>query len=64
MQSYQKVLGKYLPFEQVFAALKTAAKKGMNAFSLPDTDPIKAKLRLLCKEALTDQGMGVISIGI
>ncbi|EGJ30352.1 hypothetical protein LYNGBM3L_50990 [Moorena producens 3L] len=31
MQSYQKVLGQSLPFEEVKAALKTAAKKGMNA---------------------------------
>ncbi|AOY82889.1 hypothetical protein BJP36_26240 [Moorena producens JHB] len=64
MQSYQKVLGKSLAFEEVKAALKTARKKGMNALSLPDTDPIKAKVRLLCKEALTDQGMEVISLGI
>ena len=31
MQSYQKVLGKYLPFEEVKAPLKKAAKKGMKA---------------------------------
>lgn len=62
MQTYPQVIGKSLPFEEAIAALKKAGKKGVNAFALPDSDPIKAKIREICFEALTDQGMGVISL--
>lgn len=62
-QTYQQVIGKSLPFEEVDAAVKKAGgKNGLNAFALPQKDPIKAKIREICKEALTDQGLGVISL--
>ncbi|HIK27249.1 MAG: DUF839 domain-containing protein [Oscillatoriaceae bacterium SKW80] len=62
IQTYQQVIGKSLPFEEAIAALKKAGKKGLNVFTLPDSNPIKAKIREICKEALTDLGMGVISL--
>ncbi|WP_017720707.1 PhoX family protein [Kamptonema formosum] len=62
-QTFQQVIGKSLPFEEVDDAVKKAGgKKGLNAFALPDKDPIKAKILEICKEALTDQGLGVISL--
>ncbi|GET36911.1 PhoX family protein [Microseira wollei] len=63
MQTYQQVTGKSLPFGEVQAAVKKAGKAGINAFGLPkEEEALKAKIRLLCTEALLDQGMGVISI--
>ncbi|MBD2041177.1 PhoX family protein [Microcoleus sp. FACHB-672] len=62
LQSFQQIIGKTLPFEEVDAAVKKAGKDGLNAFALPDSDPIKVKIREICKEALIDQGLGVISL--
>ncbi|NMG07062.1 alkaline phosphatase PhoX [Brasilonema sp. UFV-L1] len=64
MQTYEQVIGKSLPFDEVKAALKEnkSGKNEINAFSLPDSNPIKAKIREICKEALLDQGLGVMSI--
>jgi uncharacterized protein len=57
-QTYAEVIGKSLPFEAVTKALPEA----VDAFSLPDGDPLKAQIKAISKEALIDQGMGVISI--
>jgi secreted PhoX family phosphatase len=64
MQTYQQVIGKSLPFAEVNAALKKNAsgKNEINAYALPDKDPIKAKIKEICSEALLDQGLGIISI--
>ncbi|NWF58604.1 MAG: DUF839 domain-containing protein [Fischerella sp.] len=64
MQTYEQVIGKSLPFEEVKAALKnnSSGKNEINAFALPDHDPIKVKIRQISQEALLDQGLGVISI--
>jgi secreted PhoX family phosphatase len=59
---YARVVGKDLPFDEVINAAKAAGSKGINAFALPDDDRLKAKIRQICIEALTDQGLGVISI--
>lgn len=61
MQTYTDVIGKSLPFDEVKAAL--AASEGeINAFALPDSDPLKAQIIEISKEGLIDQGIGVISI--
>lgn len=61
METYEKVVGRTLPFAEVMAA--TQAQKGeINAFSLPENDPLKAKILTIAKEGLIDQGIGVISI--
>jgi secreted PhoX family phosphatase len=64
MQTYEQVIGKSLPFDEVKAALKEnkSGKNEINAFSLADSNPIKAKIREISKEALLDQGLGIISI--
>ncbi|NET06467.1 MAG: DUF839 domain-containing protein [Symploca sp. SIO2B6] len=59
IQSYQKVIGESLPFEEVQQAL---SKEGINAFNLPDDDQFKAKIEQISQAALTDQGIGVISL--
>jgi uncharacterized protein len=64
-QTFEQVIGKQLPFAEVKAALaKTgdAEKAQINAYALPDNDPIKAKIREISFEALLDQGIGVISL--
>jgi uncharacterized protein len=61
-QSFQQVIGKALPFETVTAALATAGEDGVDAHALPDGDPLKAQIQEIGREALTDLGMGVISI--
>ncbi|GAP94582.1 PhoX family protein [Leptolyngbya sp. NIES-2104] len=60
LQSYSKVLGKELPKAAVEKELQKT--KGVNAFALPEKNPLKAQIKTICKEALIDQGMGVISI--
>jgi secreted PhoX family phosphatase len=64
MQTYEQVIGKPLPLAQVKAALQnnSSGKNEINAFALPDNDPIKAKITEICQEALLDQGLGVISV--
>ncbi|QZZ18766.1 DUF839 domain-containing protein [Leptothermofonsia sichuanensis E412] len=69
LQTYSQVIGKSLPFEDVQKAVEAATKTargeqppGLNAYELDDRDPLKAKVEMICREALIDQGVGVISI--
>lgn len=66
IQSYQQVVGKSLPFAEVQAAIRQSsggnAGTEINAYALSKQDPLKAKIQEICKEALLDQGLGVISI--
>jgi uncharacterized protein len=62
IQSYEAVIGQPLPFKAVEVAIKAAGDKGIDAFSLTEADPLKAQIRQIAKEALTDQGIGVLSI--
>jgi uncharacterized protein len=64
METYEQVIGKKLPFNEVKAALKQnkSGKNEVNAFALLDVDPLKAQIRDISKEALLDQGLGIISI--
>ncbi len=61
METYPQVIGKSLPFDEIkAAAAKTEGK--INAFALPDNDPLKGKIKEIAKEALLDLGLGAISI--
>ncbi|MGG6265831.1 PhoX family protein [Leptolyngbya sp. AN03gr2] len=62
LQSYSKVLGKELPRTAVEKELQKTKGKGVNAFALPEKNPLKAQIKTIAKEALIDQGMGVISV--
>jgi uncharacterized protein len=62
IQSYEAVIGQPLPFKAVEAAIKASGDKGIDAFGLTDADPLKAQIRQIAKEALIDQGLGVLSI--
>jgi len=62
LQTYEQVIGKTLPFNDVTTAIKANGSQGINAYTLPETEPLKAQIRTICQEALLDQGMGVISI--
>lgn len=44
IQTYKQVIGKSLPFEEMEAAVKPAGKDGINAFALPDKNPLKASI--------------------
>jgi uncharacterized protein len=61
IQTYQQVIGKSLPFAKLEVAIQ-AEKNGINAFALADKEPTKKMVEEVCKEALIDLGMGVISI--
>jgi uncharacterized protein len=61
IQNYQKVIGTALPIAPIEKALK-ANKDGIDAFSLPAESELKKQIQRVCKEALTDQGLGVISV--
>ncbi len=62
LQSYEKVIGKAMPFKDVGKALEKTDGAGLDAFGLPDANPLKTQIRQIAKEALIDQGLGVISI--
>jgi secreted PhoX family phosphatase len=62
LQSYAKVLGKKLPIEAAQTELKKNGSQGLNAFALAEKNLLKTQIAAICKEALIDQGMGVISI--
>lgn len=60
-ETYEKVIGKTLPFEDV----KAIADKNdgeINAFELDKDDPLKPKIQAIASEALIDQGIGIISL--
>ena len=68
-QGYEKVVGKTLPLREVDKAVRAAIKAikndkvpGLNAFALEDSNPVKAKVKLIAQEALTDLGLGVLSM--
>lgn len=61
LQTYPAVIGQELPEAEVKAALE-ANGGAINAYALPDGDPLKAQIAELSKEALLDQGIGVIAI--
>lgn len=62
VQTFEQVVGKALPFAAVEAAVTAAGEEGINAFALPDGDPVKAQIREVSKESLIDVGLSVISI--
>lgn len=60
-ETFEKVIGKTLPF----AAVKAIADKQegkINAFALSDNDPLKAQIKAISQECLTDLGIGIISL--
>jgi uncharacterized protein len=59
MATYAEVVGKTLPFAEVRQALP---KGTIDAFALPEGDPLKAKIALLSREAMIDQGFGVMAL--
>ncbi|MEM8777453.1 MAG: alkaline phosphatase PhoX [Cyanobacteria bacterium P01_G01_bin.49] len=61
METYEKVIGKSLPFAEIKAMAKENEGK-IDVFSLSSDDPLKAKIEMIAKEGLIDQGMGVISL--
>ena len=68
-QTYEKVIGRALPFREVDQAVRAAIKSikddkvpGLNAYALPDGNPIKEQVKTICKEGLIDQGVGVIAL--
>ena len=64
IQTYAKVIGKSLPFDEVIAKLSydSQSENGINAYGLSEDDSLKAQIREICSEALLDQGLGIISI--
>lgn len=61
-QTYEPVIGKTLPFDEVASALGGMENKSIDAFMLSDDSPLKAQIQQLSEEMLTDQGLGVISV--
>ncbi len=61
IQNYAKVMGQSLPIAPIEKALKSN-KDGIDAFSLALDNPLRKQIQTVCKAALTDQGLGVISV--
>lgn len=68
MQSYAAVIGQKLPVAELLALAKPVGEEEdevafiVDALSLKDDDPIKAKISQISREGLIDQGLGVISV--
>ena len=62
LETYPEVVGTSLPLEAIKAAAEAAGEDGINFADVPDLAPLKAQLRELSKEALTDIGIGVVSV--
>lgn len=63
METYERVIGQALPFEDLKAALKTVGSdRGLDAFALADTDHTKQMVRAVCEAAMTDVGIGVMTL--
>jgi hypothetical protein len=61
-QTYQQVIGESLPFAEVRAVAQTKEDGEIDAFSLPDTDPLKQQIRAISLAGQYDQGLSVISV--
>ncbi|PPT07501.1 Tat (twin-arginine translocation) pathway signal sequence domain protein [Geitlerinema sp. FC II] len=59
LETYESVIGTSLPVRDV---LEATGGKILNAFALGDNNPLKAQIRHICREALIDQGLGVVSL--
>jgi uncharacterized protein len=68
MQTYATVIGQELPFAELLALAKPIGEEEdevafiVDALSLKEGDPIKAKISQISREGLIDQGLGVISV--
>lgn len=62
MQTFERVIGKALPFGDVTEVLKTTGKSGINAYGLDNNALLKNKVREISYQALMDQGIAVISM--
>jgi secreted PhoX family phosphatase len=58
-QTYQQVIGEALPFEELQKALEKGA---VDAYGLPAGDPLKEQIQKVAVAALTDVGIGVMTI--
>ena len=59
-ETYTAVIGESLPFAEVQQALSSFEDEQIDAFALPEGDPLKDEITKISKEALLDQGLGVI----
>ncbi|MBW4466371.1 MAG: DUF839 domain-containing protein [Pegethrix bostrychoides GSE-TBD4-15B] len=59
---YQQVIGRSLPFAEVRAIAETMEDGKIDAFALPDGDPLKEKIRAISRAGQYEQGMSVISV--
>ena len=60
--SYQKVIGKSLPFLEIASAFQSAAKSNINSQELLNKSSLKKQITTIAKEAMIDMGIGIISI--
>jgi uncharacterized protein len=59
IETYAQVIGQPLPIE---AIVTETQGKAINAHALPASNPLKQQIAQVCREALIDQGVGIISI--
>ena len=60
--SYQKIIGKSLPFLEIASEFQEAVKSNINSQELLKKSPLKKQITTIAKEAMIDMGIGVISI--
>jgi len=69
LETFTQVVGKTLPIQEVNATVQLVTKAatddqppGLNAFALAEGNLLKAQIKQICREALIDQGIGVIGL--
>lgn len=61
-QGYEQVIGKTLPFAEVKAQAQAVEDGTIDAFALPPSDALRAKIYEISKAGQYEQGMSVISV--
>ncbi|RMF24039.1 MAG: DUF839 domain-containing protein [Cyanobacteria bacterium J083] len=61
MQTHNAVIGKELPLTEVKAQIEATTGE-IDAFSLAETEELKAKIKTISAEGLIDQGIGIFSV--
>lgn len=63
MQTFRQIIKRELPLNDVRTEIgKQNKNNSVNAFALPETHLLKDKIKNICREALIDQGLGVIAV--
>jgi hypothetical protein len=62
LETFEAVIGQKLPVQAVNQAIAARGKTGIDVAELSSTDPLKQQIQAICREALIDQGIGIMAL--